>query len=176
MISVLCTNRYTLYSKLVSDYDIDLWNIDRDAYNFNGKNKVITHAPCAQWSRMKGFAKGSKLEKDLAFFCLEKVKKNGGIFEHPAHSSFFKEAGIKKYYEVDQLEFGFVCRKKTWLFFHDCEPLVYIPQIVPQIVKYHTAILGTHQSGERRSTMMTKSFCEWLILSATGDKRDYFLA
>ncbi|HMG14046.1 MAG TPA: hypothetical protein VK590_01295 [Saprospiraceae bacterium] len=94
-----------------------------DAYKFNNTFPVITHAPCAQWSKMKSFSKVNIKEKDLAFFCYEKVMANGGIFEHPAGSSFFKYIGISnKIISVNQHWFNFPSQKKTYLFFNRCLP------------------------------------------------------
>lgn len=121
MISILCAKKDSLYKTIPG---IDVWDEDRDAYFFTGSNPVITHAPCAQWSRMKAFAKENKDQKELAYFCLNKVIRNGGIFEHPAGSSFFKEAGVtKNIYSVDQSWWGFAAKKHTYLFFHGCKPI-----------------------------------------------------
>lgn len=123
MITVLCAKKNSLYKTIPG---IDVWDEDRDAYFFTGSNPVITHAPCAQWSHMKAWANANVSEKELAYFCLQKVIRNGGIFEHPAGSSFFKEAGITKgIYSVDQSWWGFPARKRTYLFFHGCKPLAF---------------------------------------------------
>lgn len=115
MITILCAKKDSIYKQIPG---VDVWDIDRDAYFFTGSNPVITHAPCAQWSRMKAFANDNKDEKELAWFCLNKVLRNGGIFEHPAGSSFFKEAGItQNIYSVDQSWWGFPARKRTYFVF-----------------------------------------------------------
>lgn len=79
-ISVLCAMENSFYYSISG---LDVWNKDRDAYFFTGTNPVIVHPPCQQWSRMKAFARPDPEEKELAFFCLQKVLKNGGVFEHP---------------------------------------------------------------------------------------------
>lgn len=123
MISVLCAKKNSTYKNIPG---IDVWDENRDAYFFTGSNPVITHAPCAQWSRMKAFANDNPDEKELAYFCLNKVIRNGGIFEHPAGSTFYKEVGIlKDVYSIDQSWWGFPARKRTYLFFRDCKPLPY---------------------------------------------------
>jgi len=174
MISVLCVNRNTLYKRLRGDYDLDLWDIDRDAYNYSGNNMVITHAPCSQWSaRLSVQATPNEYEKRLAFFCLEQVQKNGGIFEHPAHSSFFKIANIEPTIEIDQFDFGFRSKKRTWLYFHGCKPIDY----VPQFASYNYTSVTRLDSRER--SRMTKTFCEYLIccvLKKVNTKNQVFLA
>lgn len=121
MISILCAKTDSLYKQIPG---LDVWDEHRNAYYFTGSNPVITHAPCAQWSSMKAFAHKNDITKDLAFHCLKMVIRNGGIFEHPAGSSFFKEAGVtKNIYSVDQSWWGFPARKRTYLFFHKCKPI-----------------------------------------------------
>ena len=130
MITVLCAKKNSVYKTIPG---IDVWDEERDAYFFTGSNPVITHAPCAQWSRMKAFANGNPDEKELAYFCLKNVIRNGGIFEHPAGSSFFKEAGLtSNIYSIDQAWWGYAAHKPTYLFFSKCKPLSFpVMQFVP---------------------------------------------
>lgn len=164
MISVLCAKKNSVYKTIPG---VDVWDHERDAYFFTGSNPVITHAPCAQWSRMKAFANDRPDEKELAFFCLKNVIRNGGIFEHPAGSTFFKEAGVEKnIYSVDQVWWGFPAIKKTYLFFHNCKPLAFP---VLSNVATHT-FFGPNQkrdgkkemSKAQRSTTVL-AFAEYLI-------------
>ena len=120
MIAVLCVLENSVYKTLP---ELDVYDKLRDAYTFDLDIPIIAHPPCQQWSRLKNFAKQDRLEKELAFFCLEKIRCNGGILEHPAGSSFFKEAGIKPTISVDQSLFGFPARKRTYLYFHGFKPL-----------------------------------------------------
>lgn len=168
MISVLCAKKNSVYKTIPG---VDVWDQERDAYFFTGSNPVITHAPCAQWSRMKAFASDKPDEKELAYFCLGKIIRNGGIFEHPAGSSFFKTAGISKnIYSVDQSWWGFPARKRTYLFFHGCKPLPFpVMTAVPTHVLGISSKLGPHQrsfrknlsKGERSTTVL--AFAEYLI-------------
>lgn len=122
MISVLCINPISVYHSIPN---LDLWDEQRNAYRFTGSNPVITHAPCAQWSRMKAFSNPDPEQKQLAHFCCDQVERNGGIFEHPQGSSFFKERGIKPTISIDQFWFGFPARKRTWLYFQKCKPIAH---------------------------------------------------
>lgn len=117
--AILCADKDSLYKNY--DY-LDVWDVKRNAYLFTQAENIIAHPPCAQWSRLKAFAKENKEEKDLAFFCLEKIHKSRGILEHPAGSSFFKEAGIKPTLSVDLSWFGYSCKKLTYLYFFNCSP------------------------------------------------------
>lgn len=166
MISVLCAKKNSLYKTIPG---IDVWDEDRDAYFFTGSNPVITHAPCAQWSVMKGFAHDKPDEKELAFFCLKNVIRNGGIFEHPAGSTFFKEAGIEKnIYSVDQVWWGFPARKRTYLFFHKCKPLPFpiLNQLPTKVVApvRGKKMYGMHLKKSERSTTVLP-FANWMIES-----------
>jgi hypothetical protein len=164
MITVLCAKKNSIYKTIPG---VDVWDEERDAYFFTGSNPVITHAPCAQWSRMKAFANNNPDEKELAHFCLKNVIRNGGIFEHPAGSSFFKEAGISKnIYSIEQSWWGFPARKRTYLFFHEVKPLP-----VPIMQHVTTHVVGYHKASRRELPEMSKSersttilsFAEWMI-------------
>lgn len=122
MIDVLCVAKKSIYKQIEG---FDCWDQERDSYTYTGSNPVIAHPPCQQWSRLKAFANVDPVSKELAFFCLEKVRSNGGILEHPYGSSFFKAAGIKPTIQIDQCWFGFPGRKRTWLYFHGCTPLTH---------------------------------------------------
>lgn len=152
IISVLCTLPDSVYKKLDG---FDCWDKERNAYNFNGSNPVITHAPCAQWSICKPWAKEDKHEKELAAFCLDKVKQNGGIFEHPAHSSFFKYAGIKPTISIDQFWWGFPAKKPTWLYFHDVE-------LLPVPLRFDAIETNVRKMWSTQRSITTESFALWL--------------
>ena len=151
MISVLCVNEDSIYKTM----GLDCYDKHRDAYTFTGSNPVITHAPCAQWSRLKSFSTPDPYEKDLAWFCLEKVKANGGIFEHPAGSSFFKEAGIKPF-SIDQFWFGFPCKKRTYLYFSKCKPVA-----VP--LRFDAIEKTVDQLHSSRRSDTTEQLARWFI-------------
>jgi len=165
MISILCAQKNSIYKTIPG---LDVWDELRDAYFFTGSNPVITHAPCAQWSRMKAFSKENKDEKELAYFCLNKIIRNGGIFEHPAGSSFFKEAGItKNIYSVDQSWWGFPARKRTYLFFHKCKPLS-VPimhTIVTHVVGTSKKRIGVERIKQSDRSTTYLSFANFLINS-----------
>lgn len=128
MITILCANKNSLYKTIPG---LDVWDEERDAYYFTGSNPVITHAPCQQWSKLKALAHNNKDEKELAYFCLTKVKRNGGIFEHPDGSQFLKQMGITKgIYRIDQNWWGFRAQKRTLLYMNGCKPAP-IPILTP---------------------------------------------
>ncbi len=173
MITVLCVNDNTLYKKLTHKYDLDLWNKERNAFNYKGGNTVICHPPCEQWSaRRRNHSKGDAANKNLAWFSLEMIHNDkGGILEHPKDSLFFKEAGIQPTLEIDQREFGFPIRKLTWLYFHRVQPHVYISQLFDNSVR-----TDMNKMSSAYRSRMTTSLCEWLIISAMNIKQQPFLA
>lgn len=153
MIAVLCTLEKSVYNSFPS---LDVYDKKRNAYTFDRDYPIIAHPPCQQWSRLKHFAKEDKEEKDLAFFCLEKIKKNGGILEHPAGSSFFKEANIKPTISINQSWFGLSCTKRTYLYFHNCKPITF-PLSFDLVTK------TVSQLSQKERSFTTLQFATWLI-------------
>jgi len=165
LISVLCANSDSVYKSIP---DLDVWDKERNAYLFTGHNPVITHAPCQQWSRMRNFARPDQDEKELAYFCMKKVIENGGVFEHPAGSSFFKEVkiypGDPGLYSIDQFWWGLPARKRTYLYFSKCRPVTFPIRL--DAIEYQ---LG-HRPGSTKKDLpknlrsyTTPEFAHWLI-------------
>jgi hypothetical protein len=154
--SILCADEKSNYFKL--DYILDIYTTSRSAFNYKGSNLVICHPPCAQFSRMRKFSKTNKDHLDLAAFCVETVKKNGGILEHPAGSNIFKLYNLnrKKILSVDQSWWGFPCRKRTYLYFENVFPLI-TPISFNLVTKKVTDL---HSSMRSR---MPISFCKYLV-------------
>ena len=90
-ITVLCTTENSIYKKL----GMDCYDKNRDAYSYKGKGPVIAHPPCAQWSRLKKFAKKDTMSKLLLHHCMQIVRTNGGVVEHPAGSELIKYYNLK---------------------------------------------------------------------------------
>lgn len=154
IISVLCVDVESTYFDIPG---VDLWTKHRDIRNCKTSFPVITHAPCQQWSRLHAFANKND-EKELAYLCWDFVHKNGGIFEHPSGSHFFKtvNADKSKMLSVDQCWWGFPARKRTYLYFHECTwlpfPLFQLPQVKElQCIRQHL---------RSRSPL---SFNQWLV-------------
>lgn len=157
MITILCADSKSNYYKIPG---LDIWDKIRNAYNYNGTNKVIAHPPCQQWSRLRTFATKNTDEKNLALLCWDIVNTNGGILEHPHGSYLFKyvNADRKKIRSVDQNWWGFPARKKTYLYVHQVE-LIEHPlsnELPSKKVEY------MHQ---RARSIMTLDFCKWLVNS-----------
>lgn len=155
MISILCVCPGSNYALIPG---LDLWDAKRDAYNFTGRNTVITHAPCAQWSRMKWFAKEDARSKDLAYFCFSAVKRNGGIFEHPAGSSFFRSvnANFKNIISVNQSWWGFPAQKRTYLYFEGFKPLSFP-------LSFDAPTANVRYMNSKMRALMPLEFCQYLV-------------
>jgi len=111
---------------------LDVFDIERDARSYGGILPVIAHPPCRAWGRLRHFARPREDEKDLAFFAVDKVRKNGGVLEHPEYSTLWAAAGLPLPGERDifggytlpisQNWFGHRARKNTWLYILGVEP------------------------------------------------------
>lgn len=105
--------------------DVDCWDVERDARKYAGPHPIVAHPPCGPWSRMRHLCKYQ--DKTLAPDALEKLRHWGGVLEHPAHSQLWKSFGLPLpgglphgdtwAMAVDQVRWGHVARKATWLLF-----------------------------------------------------------
>lgn len=101
------------------------WDEQRDARLYTGPWPVVAHPPCGPWGRLRHLYKGN--EHDCALKALTHVSLFGGILEHPAGSLLWRRCGLSEpgglpdtwggyTIEVDQVEWGHVARKRTWLY------------------------------------------------------------
>lgn len=123
MVAVLCASTPSVYDKL----DCEVYNAARDAYSFRGGMPVVAHPPCGQWGRLRHLAHENVLERELGPFCVESVRANGGVLEHPAASRLFPYMKMPSPSQrpdefggftlsVDQKWWGHPCVKPTWLY------------------------------------------------------------
>lgn len=120
-VTALFTRKDSIYRYLLSD----VYDKERNALNYQGTNPVICHPPCRSWGRLRGQANYIKEEHEMALFAVEKIRKNGGILEHPVSSKLFGNVlpypGTKDQFGgysicIDQFWFGHPCKKKTLLY------------------------------------------------------------
>jgi hypothetical protein len=104
---------------------VDCWDATRDAKQYDGPHPIVAHPPCGPWSMLRHLYKGQ--EHDCAPRAVEQVRRFGGVLEHPAHSQLWKVLRLPRpgelpdeyggvTIEVDQVRWGHVARKKTWLY------------------------------------------------------------
>ena len=168
-IAVLCVGEKTNYSKIGG---LELYGVNRPAESFTGKIPVISHPPCRSWSafcshQVKELRPG---ERELAFFCIEQVKKNGGILEQPAHSRLWEAAKLplpgKASYpfytiEVWQAWWGYPTQKTTWLLLSKIKP-----EHVKPPLKLHAEGRDRHtfaQMSHNQRSRTCPAMCEWLV-------------
>ena len=162
-IAALCVSPNSIYKQIEG---IDCYDLSRDARTFTKNIPVIAHPPCRGWTTF-GINMGSKPipgEKDLAYFCIEKVLNNGGVLEHPYLSNFSKLFISDKRLKtiiVDQSWWGYTVRKRTRLLVPNYYTIPEFPfdllpvenrqgykfELMPKWYKQHTV----------------KPFAEWLI-------------
>lgn len=148
------SNYFDVFS---AHYKLDLFTKERDGFLFDGDSPLIAHPPCAQWSKIRGLSKPDKKEKDFATFCWDLVNRNGGIFEHPVGSSFFKyvNADKRKLYKIDQRHFGFEATKATILYCHNVE-------LMPQPLDFTPPTKRVDQLAYKKRSLMPLRFCYYL--------------
>ena len=113
---------------------IECWDASRDARLYDGPHPVVAHPPCGPWGRLRHLYRGN--EHDCAPRAVDQVRKWGGVLEHPAGSKLWDACGLptpdeadiecdrsrpwlllSRYtIELDQVEWGHVARKRTWLY------------------------------------------------------------
>jgi hypothetical protein len=147
----------------------DVFDIDRDARTWPGGNPVIVHPPCRAWGRLRSFSRPAPGERDLGFFAVAQVRKNGGVLEHPVTSLLWREAGLPApgagvdefggwSMSVPQFWFGHLADKLTWLYVVGCDPsrVPALPFVLGQ-----ASIKVDHMSHAEREKTPEK-FAVWL--------------
>lgn len=106
--------------------DVDPWDRERDARAYDGPWPVVAHPPCGPWGQLRQFCKRMH-EADCAPTAIESARKWGGVVEHPAWSRLWHVMRLPRpdelpdehggfTVEVDQVSWGHVARKRTWLY------------------------------------------------------------
>lgn len=152
MINVLCTEKKSLY---YTYKNLDCFDSERNVFSLDSRSVCIAHPPCRLFSRLRKFSTAPVEEKKIAFFCLEKIRRFGGILEHPRSSTlwhtgnFDLNGGIDTYggfiRSVDLSWFGFPARKTTILYFVGLEPSD-LPAFPLPINAIHHCIGGTSKN------------------------------
>lgn len=159
-VSVLYVDPRGVYPKLVADW----WDEARDARNYRGPNPVVAHPPCGPWGAWKHLC--TKQDPDAFVIALAKVNRYGGVLEHPANSRAFAYYGVNPVIELDQCDFGFPARKRTWLYMRpaDLTPGPMPPAREPTRTlvnrKYSPGLPGLHSRDRSRTPL---AFAQWLL-------------
>jgi len=112
----------------------DVYDADRNALTWAGGTPCVCHPPCRSWGVLAHMshrsAQDPKAERDkekqLALWCIDTVRQNGGVIEHPAGSKLFRgplpDVGFLPdefggyTIQIDQYDFGHVAHKMTKLY------------------------------------------------------------
>ena len=106
---------------------VDCWDEHRDAKLYRGPHPVIAHPPCGPWGRLKFCSQEGEAIKALGPIAVDQARTWGGVLEHPRGSKLFAAMGMPRpgelpdrfggiTIEVNQVEWGHVARKPTWLY------------------------------------------------------------
>lgn len=101
------------------------FDAEDDARRYAGPWPVVAHPPCGPWGRLRHLSRHD--DPTLALRAVEQVRCWGGVLEHPAYSKLWDAARLPRPGEpadawggvslrVDQVDFGHVARKATWLY------------------------------------------------------------
>lgn len=135
-VAALYVDKLGCYPKM---YGVDCWDETRDARLYDGPHPVVAHPPCGKWGRLRQFCKRN--DADCGPRAVGQVQNWGGVLEHPAGSKLWEHCGLPRpipwdfglkhkriraiscfdgfggyTIEVDQVEWGHVARKRTWLY------------------------------------------------------------
>lgn len=129
-VAVLFSRADSIYKTLPG---CDVYDKERDARTFAGSMAIVAHPPCRMWGRLRQFAKGTPEEKALGPWAVERVRRWGGVLEHPAESTLFDHCGMPRPGEfpdarggwtlaIEQFHWGHRAEKATWLYIVGCDP------------------------------------------------------
>ena len=106
---------------------VDVWDAGRDARKWPGGARVVAHPPCRAWGALRFVAKPRADEKDLARLAVAHVRRYGGVLEHPAASTLWKDCALAEPGTIDaaggrcitvnQWHWGHKASKPTRLYF-----------------------------------------------------------
>lgn len=80
----------------------DCYDATRDALTWPGGAPGIYHPPCRSWGQLSHMAKPRPGERELALWAMDKVRKFGGVLEHPYASRLWAETACASFGVRDQ--------------------------------------------------------------------------
>lgn len=132
---ILCTRERSPYQTIAL---ADPWPASRDVRTYRGGAPAVCHPPCGQWGRLRAFARDCQVEKSLGPLCVDHVRRDGGVLEHPAYSTLWDEMEMGRPGTIDrwggrtlpviQWQWGHRAAKATWLYIVGCR-LEMVPEM-----------------------------------------------
>jgi len=160
-IAVLCAAKKSIYKTIEN---LEVYDEKRNARSYTGTFPVIAHPPCRGYSAFtRHWAKPRPGEKDLAFFCTERMLLNGGVLEHPAHSRYVRNFKMDKRFRIATIHqswWGYPTTKKTWLLMPAHYKLPEIPFSLKMQGKEKQIFENMSHFDRHRTTL---EFATWLI-------------
>lgn len=102
---------------------VECWGLpERDAKAYAGPHPIVAHPPCGPWGSQKAWC---SQDSGAALHAVADVRRWGGVLEHPAGSGLWAFLGLPPpgkcdahgtTFEVEQVSWGHVARKRTWLY------------------------------------------------------------
>ena len=154
-VAVLCARRDSVYH----DLGVDVYDADRDARTFPLRSgvPVVCHPPCRGWGRFRWRSNHDESELDLARFCVQACRANGGVLEHPEGSALWADQGLPRPLSIDQSWWGHPAPKRTWLFIF---PEVRVPSFPIRLGSGTGRVTDLSRADRERTP---PAFAEWLI-------------
>lgn len=154
-----------------------MFDADRDAKNYSGREPVIAHPPCRAWGCLSHMANVIESEKQLAPWAVRLVQRNGGILEHPEKSKLWRHCNLPKPDEfpdefggytilIDQYWFGHVANKPTHLYICGVDPskLPQIPKKEGRASKSMTGqVPGTTRCTQYEREYTPEKLIDWML-------------
>ena len=189
--SAACSPVAVLFVRADSIYktmDVDAWDAERDARNYQGPHPIVAHPPCRGWGCLRMMSKATDEEKALGPWAVEQIRKWGGVLEHPRGSTLWKAAGLPRpglandafggfSMAVEQFAWGHRAQKATWLYICGVPragvppmPMTFAhPQhVVTNIHGLRAGMPGYRKEITKRERDATPpAFAEWLVSLAS---------
>ncbi len=151
-VAVLFARADSVYKTLA---DVEVFDASRDARTYDGPWPVVAHPPCRAWGLLRHFAKPRADERNLARLAVSLVRRFGGVLEHPAGSSLWKDQLLPRPGEardryggwtlpIVQHWWGHKAEKATWLYICGVEPSV-IPAM-PLVLGTASHVIAQHRT------------------------------
>lgn len=153
---------------------------DRDARSYAGPHPVVAHPPCGPWGRFWWNYKGGEGDKSCGPTAIEQARAFGGVVEHPSESHLWQHMRLPKpgeapdkhggrTFEVEQVDWGHMARKRTWLYVVGSDSLPAMPaKREPSHVMVRLLRNGNDlpEVPKRLRHLTPKPFAEWLVTLA----------